>query len=233
MKAIVQRAYGEPEDVLSLQEVDTPTIKNDEILVRVRAASVHPDVWHVVTGRPYVLRLMGSGVRRPKNRVAGTDLAGVVESAGASVTQFKRGAEVFGECIKGYQWVNGGAYADYAVVRPDWIALKPSNTTFEQAASVPTSGIIALSGLRNQGKLVAGQKVLINGAGGGVGLLAVQIAKADDSEVTGVDNKARQDVLRSAGANHVIDYTQQDFTQSGERYDLILDIPGNHPFSRI
>ena len=233
MKAIVQRAYGQPEDVLSLQDIDTPVIKNDEVLVHVRAASVHPDVWHVVTGRPYVLRLMGSGVRRPKNRVAGTDLAGVVESAGASVTQFKRGDEVFGECVRGYQWVNGGAYADYAVVRRDWIVLKPSKVTFEQAASVPTSGIIALSGLRNQGKLEAGQKVLINGAGGGVGLLAVQIAKAYGAEVTGVDNKACADVVRSAGADRVIDYTQQDFTQSGERYDLILDIPGNHPFSRI
>ena len=233
MKAIVQRAYGEPEDVLSLQDIDTPTIKGDEVLVRVRAASVHPDVWHVVTGRPYVLRMMGSGLRRPKNRVAGTDLAGVVESTGASVTQFKRGDEVFGECIKGFQWVNGGAYAEYTVVRPDWIALKPSNVTFEQAASVPTSGIIALSGLRNQGKLEAGQKVLINGAGGGVGLVGVQIAKAYDAEVTGVDDKARQEVLQSAGADRVIDYTQQDFTQSGERYDLILDIPGNHPFSKI
>ena len=219
--------------MLSLQDIDTPAIKDDEVLVRVRAASVHPDVWHVVTGRPYVLRVMGSGLRRPKNRVAGTDLAGVVESTGARVTQFKRGDEVFGECIKGYQWVNGGAYAEYAAVRHDWIALKPSNVTFEQAASVPTSGIIALSGLRNQGKLEAGQNVLINGAGGGVGLLAVQIAKAYDAEVTGVDDKARQDVLRSAGADRVIDYIQQDFTQSGERYDLILDIPGNHPFSKI
>ena len=233
MKAIVQRAYGEPEDVLSLQDIDRPTMKDDEVLVRVHAASVHPDVWHVVTGRPYVLRLMGSGIRRPKNRVGGTDLAGIVESAGASVTQFKRGDEVFGESVKGYAWVNGGAYAEYAVVRPDWIAFKPSNATFEQAASVATAGIIALSGLRNQGKLEAGQKVLINGAAGGVGLLAVQIAKAYDAEVTGVDDTARQDVLRSAGADRVIDYTQQDFTRSGERYDLILDIPGNHPFSRI
>ena len=233
MQAIVQRAYGQPEDVLSLQDIDTPTIKNDEVLVRVCAASVHPDVWHVVTGRPYVLRLMGSGVRRPKNRVPGTDLAGVVESAGSSVTQFKRGDEVFGECTKGYQWANGGAYAEYAVVRPDWIGLKPSNVTFEQAASVPTSGIIALTGLRNQGKLEAGHNVLINGAGGGVGLLAVQIAKAYDADVTGVDSQSRQDVLRSAGADRVIDYTQQDFAASGERYDLILDIPGNHPFSRI
>ena len=233
MKAIVQRAYGEPEDVLSLQDIDRPTIKDDEILVRVRAASVHPDVWHVVTGRPYILRLMGSGLRRPKNRVPGTDVSGVVESTGGKVTRFKPGDEVFGECIKGYQWVSGGAYAEHAVVRPEWIALKPSNATFEQAASVPTSGIIALSGLRNQGKLAAGQKVLINGAGGGVGFLAVQIAKAHDAEVTAVDNKAHLDVLRSAGADRVIDYTQQDFTQSGERYDLILDIPGNHPFSRI
>lgn len=233
MKAIVQSGYGVPEHVLSLEQMPVPSAAADELLIRVRAASVHADVWHVVTGRPYVLRLMGAGLRRPRIRVPGTDLAGVIESVGASVTQFKPGDEVFGECIKGYQWVNGGAYAEYAVARADWMAPKPGNVTFEQAASVPASGIIALSGLRREGRLRAGQKVLINGAGGGVGLLAIQIARAHDAEVTGVDDAVRQEVMRSVGAHHTIDYRKQDFTQGGERYDLIVDMPGNHSFSRV
>ncbi|MBI4294756.1 MAG: NAD(P)-dependent alcohol dehydrogenase [Chloroflexi bacterium] len=233
MKAIVQRAYGEPEEVLSLQDVPMPAIKPDEVLVRVKATSLHPDVWHVVTGLPYVLRLMGAGVRRPKHRIPGTDLAGVVESVGTSVAGFKPGDEVFGESIKGYQWTNGGSFAEYAAVRGENLALKPANVTFEQAASVPTSGYIALSGLRDQGKLKAGQKILINGAGGGVGFLAVQIAKAFGTEVTAVDNTSKMDLLRSAGADHTIDYMQEDFTQGTERYDLILDIPGNRSFSEI
>lgn len=233
MKAIVQSGYGEPEDVLSLQEIPVPTAADDELLIRVRAASVHADVWHVVTGRPHVLRLMGAGLRRPRVRVPGTDLAGVVESVGAGVTRFKPGDEVFGECIKGYQWINGGAYAEYAVARADWMATKPENVTFEQAASVPASGIIALSGLRREGRLQAGQKVLINGAGGGVGLLAIQIAHAHGAEVTAVDDAARQEIMRSVGAHATIDYRKQDFTQSGERYDLIVDMPANHSFSRI
>jgi NADPH:quinone reductase-like Zn-dependent oxidoreductase len=233
MKAIVQRAYGEPEEVLSHQDIPTPAIKPDEVLVRVKATSVHPDVWHVVTGRPYVLRLLGAGVRRPKHRIPGTDLAGVAEFVGASVTGFKQGDAVFGESIKGYQWTNGGAFAEYAAVRGDNLALKPANVSFEQAASVPTSGYIALSGLRDQGRLKADQKILINGAGGGVGLLAVQIAKAWGAEVSAVDTTAKLGLLRSAGADHVIDYTRDDFTQGSERYDLVLDIPGNHPLSAI
>lgn len=233
MKAIVQRAYGDPESVLSFGDAPIPAIKPDEVLVRVKATSVHPDVWHVVTGRPYVLRLMGAGVRRPKHRIPGTDLAGVVESMGASVTRFKPGDEVFGESVRGYQWTNGGAFAEYAPVREHNLALKPANVTFEQAATVPTSGGIALSGLRAQGQLKAGQHVLINGAGGGVGLVAVQLAKAFGAQVTAVDTTAKMELLRSAGADHLIDYTQVDFTQGTERYDLILDIPGNHPFSKI
>lgn len=233
MKAIVQRGYGEPEEVLSLQDVPTPAIKPDELLIRVKATSVHPDVWHLVTGRPYVLRLMGAGVRKPKHRIPGTDLAGVVESVGTSVTGFKAGDEVFGESIKGHQWINGGAFAEYAAVRGENLAPKPANVTFEQAASVPTSGYIALSGLRDQGKLKAGQKILINGAGGGVGLLAVQIAKAFGTEVSAVDTNSKMGLLRSAGADHVIDYTEEDFTRGSQRYDLVLDIPGNHPLSAI
>jgi NADPH:quinone reductase-like Zn-dependent oxidoreductase len=176
---------------------------------------------------------MGAGLRRPKQRIPGTDLAGVVESVGAGVTGFTPGDEVFGESIRGHQWTNGGAFAEYAAVHGDNLARKPANVSFAQAAAVPTSGSIALSGLRDQGQLRAGQKILINGAGGGVGLLAVQIAKACGAEVAAVDHTAKQGLLRSAGADHVIDYTQEDFTQGIARYDLVLDIPGNHPLSAI
>jgi NADPH:quinone reductase-like Zn-dependent oxidoreductase len=231
MRAIVQDKYGSPDDVLELREIDKPVVKDDEVLVRVHAASVHPDVWHVVRGRPYALRLMGAGLLKPKNSVPGTDVAGHVESVGKDVTQFQPGDEVFGETSRQWQWHNGGAYAEYVSVPEDALALKPAGITFEQAAAVPTSGFIALSGLRNQGQVQPGQKVLINGAGGGVGALAVQLAKAYGADVTGVDSTRKLDMVQSLGADQVIDYTQEDFTQSGERYDLILDVPGNHSLS--
>ncbi len=230
MKAIVQDKYGSL-DVLELREIDKPVVKDDEVLVRVHAASVHPDVWHVVRGLPYVLRIMGAGLLKPKNSVPGTDVAGHVESVGKNVTQFQPGDEVFGESVRGHQWHNGGAYAEYVSVPEDALALKPDNITFEQAAAVPTSGFIALQNLPNEGRLQPGQSVLINGAGGGVGAFAVQLAKAYGANVTGVDSTRKLDMVRSLGADRVIDYTQEDFTQSGVRYDLILDIPGNHPFS--
>jgi NADPH:quinone reductase-like Zn-dependent oxidoreductase len=230
MKAIVQDRYGAP-DVLQLREIERPVVRDDEVLVRVRAASVHADVWHVVAGWPYVLRLMGAGLRRPKNPVPGTDVAGQVESVGKSVTRFKPGDEVFGETIRGYQWAHGGSYAEYVTAHPDTLALKPANVTFEQAAAIPTSGLIALRNLRDQGRVQSGQRVLINGAGGGVGGLAVQLAKAFDAEVTGVDCADKLDLIRTLGADHVIDFAEQDFTRTGERYDLIFDVPGNHPFS--
>jgi NADPH:quinone reductase-like Zn-dependent oxidoreductase len=231
MKAIVQQKYGSPLDVLNLKDIDKPMLKDDEVLVRVHAASVHPDVWHLVRGLPYVLRLMGAGLLRPKNSVPGTDVAGHVESVGKNVTHFQAGDEVFGETIKGYQWTNGGAYAEYVSVPERSLALRPANVTFDQAAAVPTSGLIALQNLPNEGRLHPGQSVLVNGAGGGVGTLVVQIAKAYGAEVTGVDHTTKLEMVRSLGADHVIDYTQEDFTQSGQRYDLIFDIPGNHPFS--
>lgn len=231
MKAIVQDRYGSPDDVLELQEINKPVVKDDEMLVRVHATSVHPDVWHVVSGRPYVLRLMGSGLVKPKNSVPGTDMAGRVESVGNNVTRFRPGDEVFGESVRGYQWHNGGAYAEYASVPEDALALKPANITFEQAAAVPTSGLITLQNLPNGERLQPGQKVLVNGAGGGVGAIAVQIAKAYGANVTGVDSTKKLDMVRSLGADQVIDYIQENFTQSGERYDLIFDIPGNYPFS--
>ena len=231
MKAIVQEKFGSPYDVLNLKDIDKPVVNDDEVLVRVHAASVHPDVWHGVRGLPYALRIMGAGLLRPKNSVPGTDVAGHVESVGKNVTQFQQGDEVFGETIKGYQWTNGGAYAEYVSVPEDSLALKPANITFEQAAAVPTSGLIALQNLPNEGRLHLGQSVLVNGAGGGVGALAIQLAKAYGANVTGVDDTTKLDMVRSIGADQVIDYTQEDFTQSGEYYDLIFDIPGNHPFS--
>ncbi len=230
MKAIVQDKYGSP-DYLELREVDKPAIGDDEVLVRVRAASLHPDVWHVVSGWPWVIRLMGAGFSKPKNPIPGTDMAGIVESVGVNVTQFREGDEVFGETIHAHLWIHGGAFAEYVSVRPEWLALKPDNITFEQAASVPTSGFIALLNLRGGSIVRPGQRVLVNGAGGGVGALALQIAKAHGAHVTGVDSTSKLSMLRSLGADEVIDYTQEDFTRRGVRYDLIFDVPGNHPFS--
>ena len=225
MKAIVQDRYGSPDDVLQLREIDKPVVGDDEVFVRVRAASIHPDVWHAVTGRPYVLRLMGSGLLKPKNPVPGTDLAGHVESVGKDVTRFGPGDEVFGESHRRLNWRNGGAFAEYASVPQDALALKPNGITFEQAAAVPTSGFIALNNL--QGEVQPGQSLLINGAGGGVGTIAVQLAKAYGARVTGVDSTQKLEMVSSLGADHVIDYTQEDFTQRGERYDLILDVASN------
>lgn len=230
MKAIVQERYGSPDD-LELREVATPVVGDDDVLVRVRAASVHPDVWHVVKGRPYVLRLMGAGWSRPRNPIPGTDMAGIVESVGRGVTRFRPGDPVFGETIPTQQWINGGAFAEYVSVPQDLLALKPDNITFEQAASVPTSGYIALQNLGEPSQLRPGQAVLINGAGGGVGALTLQLAKAYGAHVTAVDNTRKLGMLRSLGADEVIDFTQEDFTRRGVRYDLIVDVPGNHPFS--
>ncbi len=230
MKAIVQDAYGSP-DVLELRDIDEPVAQDHEVIVRVRAASVHPDVWHVVTGLPYILRVMGAGLRKPKNPVPGTDLAGIVESVGANVTRFQPGDEVFGETIETLQWVNAGAYAEYAAAPENALALKPANVTFEEAAAVPTSALIALPSLRAGGGIQAGQKVLVNGAGGGVGSVAVQLAKAFGAEVTGVDCTSKLEMIRSLGADHVLDFTREDFTRRDERYDLIFDIPGNRSLS--
>jgi len=221
MKAVVQDKYGLPDEVLKVREIDQPVIGDDQVLVRVRAASMHPDVWHVVTGLPYVLRLMGNGVRKPKRRVPGTDLAGRVEAIGQNVTRFQVGDDVFGECAK-FAWLNGGAFAEYAAVPEEMLALKPGNITFEQAATVPTSGFLAVSNMGSVTK--AGQNVLINGAGGCLGTLAIQIAKARGARVTAVDCTEKLEMMRSLGADRVIDYTKEDFLQSGERYDLILDV---------
>jgi NADPH:quinone reductase-like Zn-dependent oxidoreductase len=223
MKAVIHSKYGPVEEVLSVQEVDKPVPKDHEVLVRVRAASLHPDVWHVIVGYPFVLRLMGNGVLKPKP-IPGTDLAGVVESVGKSVTRFKVGDEVFGECAP-HGWMNGGAYAEYAAVPQDSLALKPRNVSFEQAAAVPTAGMIAFN---NLGGLVRPkrQTVLINGAGGCMGPIALQIAKADGAHVTAVDRAEKLPMLRALGADHVIDYAQEDYLRNGRRYDFILDVAG-------
>ncbi len=230
MRAIVQLGYG-TEQEYQLQDLEVPTPAEDEVLVRVRAASLHPDIWHVMTGLPLVLRLMGSGLRRPKVRVPGTDLAGTVEAVGGRVTRFKPGDAVFGETLTQHQWINGGTFAEWAVAKADQLALKPTHATFEAAAALPTAGLIALHSLGLAGGVKAGQEVLINGAAGGVGSLALQIAKAQGAVVTAVDHTTRLDLLRTLGADQVLDYTRSDFTQGEARYDLIFDIPGNHPFS--
>lgn len=222
MKAVIHQAYGRPEAVLSVQTVEKPVPKDDEVLVRVRAASMHPDVWHTIVGYPFVMRLMGNGVSKPKRRIPGTDLSGVVESVGKSVTRFKAGDEVFGEPAP-FGWLNGGAYAEFAAVRQDSLALKPKNVTFEQAAAVPTAGTIALANLGGA-RRPKRQNVLINGAGGCMGPIAVQIAKADGAHVTAVDCAEKLPMLRSLGADHVIDYRKEDYLRNGERYDFIMDV---------
>jgi NADPH:quinone reductase-like Zn-dependent oxidoreductase len=225
MKAIVQDTYGSP-DVLELRDIDKPEIAaDDEVLVHVHAAGVGRDVWHVMMGLPYPIRLAGYGLRAPKNPVIGSDVAGVVEEVGKNVTRFQPGDEVFG--------IGKGSYAEYVCAREDKLAPKPANLTFEQAAVVAIMGSAALQGLRDHGKVRPGQEVLIIGASGGVGTYAVQIAKAFGANVTGVCSAKKVEMVRSIGADHVIDYTREDFAEGDKRYDLILDIGGNSSLSRL
>jgi len=224
MKAIVQDTYGSP-DVLQLRDIDKPVAGDDDVLARVHAAGVDPGVWHVMTGLPYLIRIMGYGLRAPKTRVRGFDVAGRVEAVGKNVTRFEVGDDVFGMC--------NGSFAEYACVKQDACARKPANLTFEQAAVVPTSAFTALQGLRNHGKAHAGQRVLIIGAAGGVGSYAVQLAKVFGAEVTGVCSTTKLDLVRSIGADHVIDYTRDDFAATDQRYDVILDTAGARPLSHL
>jgi NADPH:quinone reductase-like Zn-dependent oxidoreductase len=224
MKAIVQDVYGSA-DVLRLRDIDTPEIRDDQVLVRVRAAGVERGVWHLMTGMPYVMRVIGFGFRRPKNPVRGREVAGVVEAVGKHVTRFEPGDEVMG--------VGEGTFAEYAAAREDKLVPKPANLTFEQAAAVPVSAPTAMQAIRAQGRLQPGQKVLVIGASGGVGTFAVQLAKALGAHVTGVSSAAKLDLVRAAGADDVIDYTREDVTGGARRYDLILDIGGNRPVSRL
>ncbi|MGH3505612.1 MAG: NAD(P)-dependent alcohol dehydrogenase [Nocardioidaceae bacterium] len=224
MRAIVQDSYGSA-DVFVLAQVARPEIADNEVLVHVRAAGLDRGTWHMMAGRPYLLRLLGFGFRRPRNRVPGLDVAGTVIAVGSSVTRFSPGDEVFG--------ISRGSFAEYAAVLEDKLARKPANLTFEQAAIVPISAGTALQALTDVGGVEQGQQVLIIGASGGVGSYAVQLAKAFGAEVTGVCSTAKLDLVRSLGADHVVDYTREDFAGGTSRYDLVLDIGGNSSLSRL
>jgi NADPH:quinone reductase-like Zn-dependent oxidoreductase len=224
MRAVVQDTYGTA-DVLRLAEVDRPEIAANEVLVSVLAAGLDRGTEHLLTGKPYAMRVMGMGFRKPKNRVAGLDVAGTVAAVGSAVTRFAVGDEVFG--------ISRGSFAEYAVAREDKLAAKPANLTFEQAAVVPVSGLTALQALRDAGRVEAGQRVLVIGASGGVGSYAVQLAKSFGAQVTGVSSTAKTDLVRSLGADHVIDYTAQDFADGTNRYDLIIDTGGNSTIARL
>src|SRR5437870_4419833 len=221
MKAIVYHEYGSP-NVLKFEEIEKPIPKDDEVLIKVRAASVNPLDWRLMKGKPRAVGIMARLLKMPIGR-PGVDAAGEVEAVGSKVTQFKPGDQVFGGCR--------GAFAEYATTREKSIVTKPNSVTFEQAASIYVAGLTALQGLRDKGKISAGSKVLVNGAAGGVGTFAVQIAKSFGAHVTGVCSTRNLEMVRSIGADEVIDYTQSDFTTSNQRYDLILECVGNHSFS--
>jgi NADPH:quinone reductase-like Zn-dependent oxidoreductase len=227
MKAAIYTRYGPP-DVVQMADIEKPVPKDDEVLIRVRAAAVNPYDWHFMRGEPYPVRIAAGGLRKPKDSRLGADVAGEIEAAGRNITQFKPGDAVFGSCK--------GAFAEYACASESNLAMKPDNVTFEQAASVPIAAFTALQGLRRggltkDGKAQSGQKVLINGAAGGVGTFAVQIAKSFGADVTGVCSTRNVEMVRSIGADQVVDYTQEDFTKSARRYDVVLDCVGNHAFS--
>ena len=222
MKGIIFTQYGSP-DVLQLKEVEQPVPTDGRVLVEIHAASANPMDWHHMRGSPFLARLGGEGLRKPKDPRIGTDIAGRVEAVGTKVTQFKPGDEVFGVCP--------GGFAQYGSAREDRLALKPANTSFEEAAAIPVAAVTALQGLRDKGQIQSGQKVLVNGASGGVGTFAVQIAKSYGTEVTGVCSTRNLDMVGSIGADHVIDYTKEDFTKGGQLYDLIYDAVGNRSVS--
>lgn len=224
MRAIVQDGYGST-NVLRATEIDRPEIAANEVLVKVAAAGMDRGTWHSMAGKPYLMRVMGFGFRRPKNRVPGLDVAGTVVAVGSEVTRFEPGDEVFG--------MSRGSFAEYAPVREDKLADKPASLTFEQAAVVPISAGTALQALRDSGRVEAGQTVLIIGASGGVGTYAVQLAKAFEAEVAGVSSTAKIDLVRSIGADHVVDYTGEDYLDGANQYDLIVDIAGNNNLSRL
>jgi NADPH:quinone reductase-like Zn-dependent oxidoreductase len=224
MRAVVQDTYGSV-DVLHLATVPQPEIADNEVLVKVRAAGLDRGTWHMMAGQPYLLRVIGFGLRAPKNRVPGLDVAGTVSAVGSAVTRFSTGDEVFG--------ISRGAFAEYAAVREDKLSRKPVNLSFVQAAAVPISAGTALQALKDAGNVQAGQRVLVTGASGGVGSYAVQLAKAFGAEVTGVCSTAKRDFVRSLGADHVIDYTHQDFADGTNTYDLIVDIAGNSTLSKL
>ena len=224
MRAVVQDAYGDAAR-LRLDEIARPEVADDEVLVRVRAAGLDRGTWHLMTGKPYLMRIAGMGLRGPKDRVPGRDLAGTVEAVGSAVTRFAVGDEVYG--------IGRGSFAEYAVAREDKLARKPGTLSFEQAAVVPISAGTALQALTDQGRVEAGQRVLVIGASGGVGSYAVQLAKAFGAEVTGVAGTAKLDLVRSLGADRVLDHTRDDYADGSQHYDLVLDIAGNPGLSRL
>ncbi|WP_427134503.1 NAD(P)-dependent alcohol dehydrogenase [Pseudarthrobacter sp. S9] len=224
MKAIIQDVYG-PADVLELRDVEKPVPGDDDVLIRVRAAGVDQGVWHLMSGLPYLTRVIGYGLKKPKTGIRGRAVAGQVEAVGRNVVGFRPGDAVFGTC--------DGSFAEYVCAKEGRLALKPANLSFEQAAAVPISAVTALQGLRDSGQVQPGQEVLVIGAAGGVGAYAVQLAKAFGANVTGVCSTAKVDLVLSIGADHVIDYTREDFAEAGKRYDLILDTAGNRPLSDL
>src|SRR5438132_1987513 len=226
MRAMVYHTYGSP-DVLKLEEVQKPVPQDDEVLVQVHATSVNAGDWHLLRAKPFLMRFMGFGLLKPKHTILGSDIAGRVEVVGRNVTQFQSGDEVFGNTAKS----GFGGFAEYVAVPENALVLKPTNISFEEAAAVPQAALTALQGLRDKGHIQKGQKVLINGAGGGVGTFAVQLVKSFGAEVTAVCSTRNVDIVRSIGADHVIDYTQEDFTKNGQRYDLILAVNGYHSIS--
>ncbi|WP_370968665.1 NAD(P)-dependent alcohol dehydrogenase [Amycolatopsis sp. cg9] len=224
MRAIVQNTYG-PAEVLSLQDITRPVVGDADLLVRVHAAGLDPGVWHVMTGLPYLIRLLGYGFRGPKDRVRGRALAGRVEAVGKDVTRFRPGDDVYGTC--------DGSFAEYAIVQAGDVAPKPARLTFDQAAAVPISATTALQGLRDVGRLRAGQRVLVIGASGGIGTFAVQLAEVYGAHVTGVCSTSKTDLVRRLGAAEVVDYTREDFADGTRHYDLILDTAGNRPLAHL
>src|SRR6266581_2428824 len=228
MKAIVYHTYGSP-DVLKLEEVQKPVPQDDEVLVKVLAASAAAGDWHLLRGKPFLLRLMGFGLLKPKHKILGAAVAGRVEAVGRNVTQFQPGDEIFGDLTK----CGFGAFAEYVCASEDALALKPANVTFEEAAAVPLAAVTALQGLRAKGQIKPGQRVLIYGAGGGVGTFAVQIAKALGAHVTAVTSTRNMDLVRSIGPDEIIDYRQEDFTRRGQRYDVVFDVAANRSFADL
>ena len=225
MKAIVQDGYGSA-DVLQLRDIGRPSVGDGDVLVQVRAAGVDPGVWHLMTGEPYLVRAMGFGLRKPKVAVRGRDVAGVVEAVGGRVTRFRPGDEVYGTC-------ESGSFAEYAAAPEARLAAKPGNVSFEQAATVPISGVTALQAVRDCGRLQPGEQVMVIGAAGGVGSFAVQIAKAFGARVTGVCSTSKAGLVRSLGADDVIDYTNDEIDRNGARYDVVIDTAGNRPLSLL
>ncbi len=223
MKAIVYYEYGGSE-ALQLKEVPTPTPKDNEVLIKIHATSVNSWDWDLLNGTPFLVRLVGGGISKPKINILGCDVAGTVEAIGKKVIQFKVGDDVFGD-LSGGNW---GGFAEYVCAQEKELTLKPKGITFEQAASLPQAAVMALQGIRDHGKVQSGHKVLINGAGGGIGSFAIQMAKEAGAEITGVDSAQKFNFMRSLGANHVIDYKQGDFTKNGKQYDFILDVVGYH-----